>query len=493
MFSPEILQSIPQKLHGISQGLSLMIPEILLCIWILVGIFAELFLHGRSSKFSSSWRYFITQIGLLLAFVLAIQRMTTGMTGFASFSIFWINAGSNSINALLLFLAIILILVNQAQQKSFQFEEKMGFLSVLGGAMLVSISSHWLSIFLSIEWMSLGTYLLVGIRKDAEGARAILPYVLFGLASTALLLYGISFVYGITGSMHITSPEFSRGLSTADPYLVGLALTLVSSSLLFKLAWAPFHPWSPDVIESLPASWMTWISTAPKIAITFLGIRLLHFIPMSLEVPIAFLAILTLLVGNLGALGQQNSKRLLAYSGIAHGGFMAMAWLFPSQQATEALLFYALIYGLSTLLVFYLIDEAPVSSYKSNDLEKWSGLAKTRPLASLFLLVGMVALAGLPPAGSFIAKVTYFSFLWEKYQNNSQILTLILFLTAILTTALGIFYYLKIPYHLYFKKKTQELGLSVWNENGNMWVYAVLVGLILGSFLAPSMLWEFLK
>lgn len=493
MFSPEILQSLPQKLHGISQGLSLMIPEILLCIWILVGIFAELFLHGRSSKFSSSWRYFITQIGLLLAFVLAIQRMTSGMTGFASFSIFWINAGSNSINALLLFLAIILILVNQAQQKSFQFEEKMGFLSVLGGAMLVSISSHWLSIFLSIEWMSLGTYLLVGIRKDTEGARAILPYVLFGLASTALLLYGISFVYGITGSMHITSPEFSRGLSTADPYLVGLALTLVSSSLLFKLAWAPFHPWSPDVIESLPASWMTWISTAPKIAITFLGIRLLHFIPMSLEVPIAFLAILTLLVGNLGALGQQNSKRLLAYSGIAHGGFMAMAWLFPSQQATEALLFYALIYGLSTLLVFYLIDEAPVSSYKSNDLEKWSGLAKTRPLASLFLLVGMVALAGLPPAGSFIAKVTYFSFLWEKYQNNSQILTLILFLTAILTTALGIFYYLKIPYHLYFKKKTQELGLSVWNENGNMWVYAVLVGLILGSFLAPSMLWEFLK
>ncbi|MHA8086974.1 NADH-quinone oxidoreductase subunit N [Aquirufa sp. Wall-65K1] len=493
MFSPEILQSIPQKLHGISQGLSLMIPEILLCIWILVGIFAELFLHGRSSKFSSSWRYFITQIGLLLAFVLAIQRMTTGMTGFASFSIFWINAGSNSINALLLFLAIILILVNQAQQKSFQFEEKMGFLSVLGGAMLVSISSHWLSIFLSIEWMSLGTYLLVGIRKDTEGARAILPYVLFGLASTALLLYGISFVYGITGSMHITSPEFSRGLSNADPYLVGLALTLVSSSLLFKLAWAPFHPWSPDVIESLPASWMTWISTAPKIAITFLGIRLLHFIPLSLEVPIAFLAILTLLVGNLGALGQQNSKRLLAYSGIAHGGFMAMAWLFPSQQATEALLFYALIYGLSTLLVFYLIDEAPVSSYKSNDLEKWSGLAKTRPLASLFLLVGMVALAGLPPAGSFIAKVTYFSFLWEKYQNNSQILTLILLLTAILTTALGIFYYLKIPYHLYFKKKTQELGLSVWNENGNMWVYAVLVGLILGSFLAPSMLWEFLK
>lgn len=493
MFSPEILQSLPQKLHGISQGLSLMIPEILLCIWILVGIFAELFLHGRSSKFSSSWRYFITQIGLLLAFVLAIQRMTSGMTGFASFSIFWINAGSNSINALLLFLAIILILVNQAQQKSFQFEEKMGFLSVLGGAMLVSISSHWLSIFLSIEWMSLGTYLLVGIRKDTEGARAILPYVLFGLASTALLLYGISFVYGITGSMHITSPEFSRGLSTADPYLVGLALTLVSSSLLFKLAWAPFHPWSPDVIESLPASWMTWISTAPKIAITFLGIRLLHFIPMSLEVPIAFLAILTLLVGNLGALGQQNSKRLLAYSGIAHGGFMAMAWLFPSQQATEALLFYALIYGLSTLLVFYLIDEAPVSSYKSNDLEKWSGLAKTRPLASLFLLVGMVALAGLPPAGSFIAKVTYFSFLWEKYQNNSQILTLILFLTAILTTALGIFYYLKIPYHLYFKKKTQELGLSVWNENGNMWVYAVLVGLILGSFLAPTMLWEFLK
>ncbi|MHA8101529.1 NADH-quinone oxidoreductase subunit N [Aquirufa nivalisilvae] len=493
MFSPEILQSLPQKLDGISQGLSLMIPELLLCIWILVGIFAELFLYGRSTKFSTSWRYFITQIGLLLAFVLAIQRMTTSMTGFASFSLFWINSGSNSINALLLFLAIVLILVNQAQQKSFQFEEKMGFLSILGGALLVSISSHWLSIFLSIEWMSLGTYLLVGIRKDAEGSRAILPYVLFGLASTALLLYGISFVYGITGTMHITNPAFSRGLSTADPYLVGLALTLIASSLLFKLAWAPFHPWSPDVIESLPASWMTWISTAPKIAVTFLGIRLLHFIPISLEVPIAFLAILTLLVGNLGALGQRNSKRLLAYSGIAHGGFMAMAWLFPSQQATEVLLFYSLIYGLSSLLVFYLIDEAPSGPYKSQDLGNWSGLAKSRPLASLFLLIGMVALAGLPPAGSFIAKVTYFSFLWEKYQNSSQILTLVLLVTAILTTALGIFYYLKIPYQIYFKKNTQEEGVVIWNENGNMWVYAVLVVFILGSFLAPTAIWDFLK
>lgn len=493
MFSPEILQTLPQKLEGISQGLSLMIPELVVIIWVMVGILAELFLHGRSQRFASSWRYFVTQIGLLLALVLAIQRMQTGLVGWASFSTFWINAGSNSVNSLILFLSIILILINQAQQKSFQFEEKIGFLSILGGALLVSISSHWLSIFLSIEWMSLGTYLLVGIRKDAEGSRAVLPYVLFGLASTAFLLYGISFIYGITGTLLISDPAFSRGITSSDPLLVGLALSLVACSLFFKLSLAPFHPWSPDVIESLPAAWMAWISTAPKIAITFLGIRLLHFIPIALEVPIAFFAILTLLIGNLGALSQQNTKRLMAYSGIAHGGFMAMAWLFPSQQAVESLTFYSLIYGLSTVLVFYIIDQAPRNTYQSNDLEPWSGWSKTHPLNSLFLLLGLVALAGLPPAGSFIAKVTYFSLLWEKYQNSNQILTLVLFITAVLTTAIGIFYYLKIPYYMYFKKSRNENTLIISDKNKNLWVYAVLVVLILGSFITPTAIWNFLK
>jgi len=200
--------------------------------------------------------------------------------------------------------------------------------------------------------MSLGTYLLVGLRKDREGIRAALPYILFGMGTSAMLLYGLSIIYGLTGSMMILDPAFSRGLATADTYLAGTALALVGAGILFKMSWVPFHPWSPDVLESLQAGWMSWLSTAPKIAVAWLGIRWVHFIPVSMDAIIAILAILTLLVGNLGALNQNNAKRLVSYSSIAHGGFLALAWLMPAEQGVDNLLFYSLVYSLSTLLVF---------------------------------------------------------------------------------------------------------------------------------------------
>jgi NADH-quinone oxidoreductase subunit N len=121
---------------------------------------------------------------------------------------------------------------------------------------------------------------------------------------------------------------------------------------------------------------MSWISTAPKIAAAWLGIRLMHLIPTEMGEVVAILAILTLLVGHLGALGQKNTKRLLAYSSIAHGGFMAMAWLFPAEEGTKALVFYGLTYGLSTMLVFYLVDD---ETYEREDLAVEGGILVGRP------------------------------------------------------------------------------------------------------------------
>ena len=191
MILADMLPGIAGRLGGVLQGYEWMIPEIGICLLLILGIFTELFLHGKSEKLASSWRYFMTQIGLALLLVLAYQRYSLHSVGFASFQLFWINEGSNAINLLIILLAFILLIVNQARAKSFHLEEQIGFLSVLAGAVLTGISNHWLSLYLSFELMSLGTYVLVGIRKDQEGARASLPYILFGMGTSAMFLYGL--------------------------------------------------------------------------------------------------------------------------------------------------------------------------------------------------------------------------------------------------------------------------------------------------------------
>jgi NADH-quinone oxidoreductase subunit N len=441
----------------------------------------ELFLHGKTERFSTSWRYFTCQIPLLLALSLSFQRSELGLTGSFASGLFEANLGSNAINTLILGIGFLLILMNQIHKKSLSFEELTGFLSILLGALLSSLSSNALSLFLSIEFMSMGTYVLVSLRK--ESSRASLPYVLFGLGSSALFIYGISLLYGLTGTLDFTSVDFSRGISVADPYLRGFALGLFAVGLLFKMSWAPFHPWNPDVMENLPAAWMTWISTAPKLAIAFVAVRLLPSLPVSFVNELAVLAILTLLVGNLGALGQNKTKRLLAYSSIAHGGFLAMAWFFQPMQALDAILFYGFLYSIASLLVFYLIDEVGAADVKS-----FAGLGTEKPLPAFFLLTGLIALVGLPPAGTFIAKITYFSLLWSNYEMTTSIGLLVLLIVAILVTAISLFYYLKIPFQLYFKKSTEKSDLWIELTSLEIYSYGFLTAILIASILFPAVL-----
>lgn len=489
MFSAETLAGLSQKLDQVVQGFSLMLPELLVMGLLVLGIFTELFIHGKSEKFSSSWRYFISLIGLLFVLALAFQRLQNGLHGFASFALFWITPASNAINLLILALGFLILLLSQITGKKITVEEQIGFFSILSGSLLTGISNHWLSLFLSIELMSLGTYLLVGIRKDTEGARAALPYVLFGMATSAIFLYGVSFLYGLSGTMSFSNPAFTRIFSSADPLFVGISLGLISCALLFKMSWAPLHPWSPDVLETLTAPWMAWISIAPKIAVSWLGIRLIHFIPTDISLYVAALAILTLLIGNLGALKQKHTKRLLAYSSIAHGGFMAMIWLSPAKEATEALLFYSLTYGLSTILVFFLAENSEENTAEgTDDLNFWKGLSKSQPIKSLLLFMGFIALIGLPPAGTFLAKITYFSLLWESMQARDSIATITLLSVAIFSTAISVYYYLKIPFYIYFKKS--EVDQEIKTEK-NMWIFGLIaIGIIL-CLIAPNEIFNF--
>lgn len=493
MFSTELLSSISSKMTGTTQGFSLVLPELVVAGCLLISIFADLFLHGKPAKVANSWRYFMAQLGLLLAMGLSFQRMSQGLAGFVSFQLFQVNIGSNTTNTLIIALGVLLLGLNQLHRKDFSLEENIGFSSILLGSLLTSMSSHFLSLFLSLELISMGTYVLVGMRKDSTGARAALPYVLFGLGTSAILLYGISLIYGLSGTMYLFSADLSRGLSTVDPIFAYTALGLLAVGILFKMAWVPFHPWSPDVLESLPASWMSWISVAPKIAVSLLGIKLVHYVPLSMDSTISFLAIATLLVGNLAAMGQKNSKRLLAYSSIAHGGFMAMVWLFPADQALKALLFYGFLYGISTFLVFYQVDEVIGDSIQSDDMGAWAGYSQRQPLKSVTLLVGLIAMIGLPPAGTFLAKVTYFSQLWEKYQNSLKSSVLALLIVSLLVTLVSVFYYLRIPYHIYLKKREDGIALDEAKFSAKDCGYVLLAILLIAALIHPNLFFELIN
>lgn len=489
MFSVETLSGLTQKLDQLVQGFSLILPELLVIGLIISGIVTELFVHGKSEKISSSWHYFISIMGLLFTLIIAFQRLQNETNGLVSFALFLITPASSSVNFLILILGFLILLTSQITGKKISIEELIGFLSILSGSLLTGISNHWLSLFLSIELMSVGTYLLVGIRKDSEGARAALPYVLFGMATSAIFLYGVSLLYGISGTMSFSNPAFTRVISSTNPLFIGLILGLISTALLFKMSWAPLHPWSPDVLETLAAPWMAWISIAPKIAVSWLGIRLTHFITLDIGMYISVLAILTLLIGNLGAIKQTNTKRLLAYSSIAHGGFMAMVWLFPAKEATEALLFYGLTYGLSTILIFFLAEDLALkASDPLNDLQAWKGLSKSQPIKSFLLLIGFISLIGLPPAGTFLAKITYFSLLWEAIQIHLDLALISLLCVAIFTTALSVYYYLKIPFFIYFKKS--DLNQEIKIEK-NIWIFGLIALGIVFCLVAPNFIFNF--
>ena len=166
-----------------------------------------------------------------------------------------------------------------------------------------------------------------------------------------------------------------------------------------------------------------------------------------------------------------------------------MVWLSPAIEATEALLFYGLTYGLSTILVFFLAEHQSENGMDDVDnLDIWKGLSKSQPIKSLLLFIGFIALIGLPPAGTFLAKITYFSLLWESIQAHSSIATITLLGVAIFATALSVFYYLKIPFYIYFKKSDVNQEIII---EKNMWVFGIIAAGIILSLLAPNLIFNF--
>lgn len=303
------------------------------------------------------------------------------------------------------------------------------------GAMLLVSARHLAVIYLAFEILSLASYGLVGLSPGkSRSTEAGIKYAIFGGASSAFLLYGISLVYGATGSLHIAEVG-------ANSEMVGsLAVLFILVGILYKIAAAPFHYWNPDAIEGAPVSVGAYVSVVPKVA----GLLLLLVLQDALgSVPgfrfvILTAALLSMAFGTLAALGQKNVKRMLAYSSIAHVGFMLVAVAADSHDGRYSLLFYLTVYTVMNLGAFLVV----LLASEEGELADFRGLGKRAPHLAGAMAVFLFSLTGLPPLGGFVAKFLVIAAALDSGEH-------ILVMALIVATVVSFFFYARILKEMY--------------------------------------------
>ncbi|CAN5903996.1 NADH-quinone oxidoreductase subunit NuoN [soil metagenome] len=332
--------------------------------------------------------------------------------------------------------------------------------SLLGIFVMMS-GSNFLLIYLGLELLTLSSYALVALRRDnAVASEAAMKYFVLGAMASGFLLYGLSMMYGATGSLDVN--EVFKAISThkVNHQVLVFGLVFIVAGLGFKVGAAPFHMWVPDVYQGAPTSVTLLIGAAPELAAFAIIIRLLveGLLPLAIDWQqmLALLAIASLLVGNLAAIAQTNLKRMLAYSTIAQMGFMLLGLVagvvngntYNAQFAYSASMFYIVTYVLTTLATFGIILLLAREGFESEEIVDLAGLNQRSPLYAGVMAVAMFSLAGLPPLVGFYAKLAVL----QALIASGQAIYVGLAVFAVITSLIGAFYYLRIVKVMYFDK-----------------------------------------
>jgi NADH-quinone oxidoreductase subunit N len=353
--------------------------------------------------------------------------------------------------------------------------------ALLGIFVLVSANSL-LTVYLGVELLALSVYAMVAFDRDCGiSAEAAMKYFVLGAIASGALLYGMSLIYGLTGTLDLG--ELAVRLSTPTSLGVLMGVVFIVVAVAFKLGAVPFHMWLPDVYEGAPTSVTLFIGTVPKIAYFALALRLLAqgLGGLSLEWTqmLAILAVLTLVVGNVVALVQTNLKRLLAYSTIANVGFIVLGFVAGTPDGYAAALYYTLVYVLVALGSFGVILLASRKGFEADRLDDYKGLHQRDPLLAFAMMLLMFSTAGVPPLVGFWAKLRIFQALWETHH-------LWLVIIAAAMSVVGAYYYLRVIKLMYFDDPVGEPppGVAAGGVRLALGLNAAAV-LILGVLPAP--------
>ena len=350
------------------------------------------------------------------------------------------------------------------------------------GMMLMAGAGDLITLYIGLELMTISFYVMVAYwPNDGRSAEAGIKYLILGAASSAVLLYGISFIYGLTGSTQLAVIAGSLGSSTSAASI--LAIVFFLAGFGFKISLVPFHLWAPDIYEGAPTPVTAFLAVASKAA-AFAALIRVYLITMGNqsmsgtgETVLMVLAILSMVVGNLAAIPQTNMKRMLAYSGIAQAGYLMVGVLAVSEAGVKAVLFYAMIYMFANLGAFAVVTHVG-QAQGSDDIEAFSGLAHRSPLAAAVLTASLLSLAGIPPLAGFVGKFYLFSAVMDSGYTAIAVIGFVM-------SMVSVYYYLRVIKVMY---QGEGIGLPVIKVQGAtkfVLLFTFIITLGLGLYPAP--------
>jgi len=360
--------------------------------------------------------------------------------------------------------------------------------ATLGMFVMVS-GANLASMYVGLELMALSVYVLVGYFKlEVKSNEGAVKYFVLGALSSGILLYGISLVYGTTGTLDLMTIHERLTSVPENNLALLLGIVLVAFGMLFKVAAVPFHVWTPDAYEGAPTPVTAFMSVAPKAAAFAMFLRLFAgaFAPEVdyWRVVLWVASAATMIYGNIAALTQDNVKRMLAYSSIAHAGYALMGLVAANVMGTWSVLLYMLVYAFMNLGAFGFVILLESRGYTGETINDYAGLAKSHPGAALLMLWFMLALAGIPPTAGFMGKL----YLFAAAVNGGYIwLTLI----AVVMSAVSLYYYFRIVVQMYLRDEEEARPAEMYRDR---WVEAMIavcavVTLVIGVYPTPVVRW----
>jgi NADH-quinone oxidoreductase subunit N len=486
------------------ESLRYFIPEIILAVTTLVIFLADLVVKkGKKAPLA-----FLMVLGLALAALFTFIAPETqgrslffGMIAIDPFAVFF---------KLIFIATAILATIMSLQSREIEeenFGEYLAFIAATTfGAALLASSTHMLMVFLTLELVSIPCYVLAGhIRKSRRSSEASLKYVIYGAASSGLMVYGISLLYGATGSLSFEGIRTSLQTMQGNEFLVLTSLIFILAGLGYKIAAFPFHMWSPDIYEGAPAPVTAFLSVGPKAAGFAVLIRMLltgfsngsqtstNFIDVSMidwPLLIAIISAATMSVGNLLALNQSNIKRLLAYSSIAHAGYLLMGLVALSILGVQAILFYFVIYLLMNLGAFLVVITFR-NNTGSESIDDYRGLGWSSgrgAVVAIAMTIFLFSLTGIPPFGGFIGKVYLFASVVQEKRFAW------LAIVAIANSVVSLYYYARIVKMMFLKgidEKEME-GVKPHVSSGSVLALLAVLAVVVtisGIFWSPIANW----
>jgi len=427
---------------------ALALPEIFVLCMACIVLLVDLFV-GERNRFVT---YLMAQATLVGAMVLTLG-LSSGEVQY-TFGGSFVRDTMGDVLKAFIYLAVLLVFVYSRDylraRQLFNGEYfVLGLFGVLG--MMVMVSAHsLLTLYLGLELLSLCLYAMVALQRDSIAAtEAAMKYFVLGSLASGILLYGMSMLYGVTGSLDIGEISAYVAQNVGDNLVLKFAIVFVVVGLAFKLGAVPFHMWAPDVYHGAATSVTIYIGTAPKIAAFAMVMRLLVDGLGGLHVEwkgmLVMIAILSLAVGNVIAIAQSNIKRMLAYSTIAHVGFLLLGVLAGTENGYASAMFYIIIYALMGLGGFGMIMLLSRAGFEADRIEDFKGLNERSPWFAFLMMILMISMAGIPVSAGFWAKLAV---LQAVVRADMVWLAVV----AVTFSVIGAFYYLRIVKLMYFDK-----------------------------------------